>query len=108
LKERARVFYFKSDGFGLSVKKGGLELGRLLHRFKDTDRGVEYNSRLVAGLEKGLPRKLINSVLLPKMMGEVKLKAWFQHNIEEVGCFENFLPGLYERRTQGKTIHLDD
>ncbi len=107
LKERARVVYFKKDGFGLSVKKGGLELGRLLHRFKNLETGVKYSSRLVVGLEKGLPRLLINGLLLPKMMGETKLKAWFRHNIEEVGCFENFLPGLYQRRAQGRLINLD-
>ena len=82
-------------------------MGKLLHRFRDVGGGVEYRSHLVAGIESGPLRGLINSRLLPKIMNEKKLKAWFVHNIEEVGCFENFLADLYQRRSQGNKINLD-
>ncbi len=107
LHDTARVFYFKKDGFGLKVKKGPFLIGRLLHSIRDVDGGVEYKSRMLAGLASGPLRGLVNSRLLPKVMSEEKLRAWFVHNVEEVGCFENFVPDLYQYRSQGKHINLD-
>ncbi|MBT7075288.1 MAG: hypothetical protein HN922_10315 [Anaerolineae bacterium] len=107
LNDKAKVYYFREDGFGLKVIKGPFAMGKLLHRFRDVGGGVEYRSHLVAGIESGPLRGLINSRLLPKIMNEKKLKAWFVHNIEEVGCFENFLADLYQRRSQGNKINLD-
>jgi len=107
INDRAKVFYFKKDGFGLEINKGPFVMARLLHRFRDVDGGVEYKSRLVAGLESGLLRGLINSQVVPRIMFEEKLKAWFTHNVEEVGCFENFLVDLYQHRSQGNHINLD-
>ena len=48
LKDKAKIFYFREDG--LEIKKGPFVLGKLLHRSRDVDDGVEYRSRLVAGL----------------------------------------------------------
>ncbi len=108
LKVKGKIWYFKKDGFGLRSYKGGLKVMELLHRFTDTPDGVQYDSKMVFGLEKGLLRSLVNNVLIPKRFGEDKMTAWFQHNIEEVGCFENFLPQLYERRSQGMHINVDE
>jgi DAPG hydrolase PhiG domain len=108
LNEKTKVSYFKEDGFGLEVKKGPFVVGRLLHKFRDINGGLEYRSRLVAGVEKGVLRGFMNSKVLPKFMSQEKMQAWFTHNIEEVGCFENFLPALYERRSEGNLINLDE
>jgi len=54
-----------------------------------------------------LLRRIFNSFILPKAFGAEKATAWLTHNVEEVGCFEHFLPSLYARRDQGKTIRLD-
>ena len=107
LQDKAKVAYFREDGFGLEVKKGPFKVGNLRHTFRDGDGGLEYKSHMVAGVESGLLRKLVNSKILPRIMSEDKLKAWFSHNVEEVGCFENFLPSLYQNRTQGHHINLD-
>ncbi len=41
-------------------------------------------------------RLLLNRGLLPLLvMPEAMGRAWLQHNIEEVGRFEGFLPALY-------------
>lgn len=104
---RARVIYFRDDGFGMELRRGPLRIGRLLHRFSNVDGGVEYRSRLVAGLESGPLRPLVNRFVLRRELSEEKLRAWFRHNVEEVGCWENFLPELYERRDQGNLINLD-
>ncbi len=108
INDKAKVYYFKDDGFGLEISKGPFVIARLLHRFRDVDGGVEYKSCLVSGLESGPLRGAINSQVVPRIMFEEKLKAWFVHNVEEVGCFENFLVDLYQHRSQGSHINLDN
>ncbi len=93
---------------GLEVKKGPFKVGKLRHTFRDVEGGLEYNSHMIAGVESGLMRKLVNSKVLPRIMFEEKLKVWFSHNVEEVGCFGNFLPDLYQRRSEGNHINLDN
>jgi len=107
LHDKAKVGYFREDGFGLEVKKGPFKVGKLRHTFRDVEGGLEYNSHMLAGVKSGLMRKLVNSRVLPRIMSEEKLEAWFTHNVEEVGCFENFLPDLFARRSQGSHIDLD-
>ena len=107
LHDKAKVGYFREDGFGLEVKKGPFEVGKLRHTFRDVEGGLEYNSHMLAGVKSGLMRTLVNSRVLPRIMSEEKLEAWFTHNVEEVGCFENFLPDLFARRSQGSHIDLD-
>lgn len=40
-------------------------------------------------------------------MNQEKAQVWLKHNIEEVGCFENFLPQLYTNRNQGDVIKFE-
>jgi hypothetical protein len=82
-------------GITLSVRKFGLEVMRLEHTFAATPAGTRYESTMHVGV-KGFPaRWLVNRGILPRLFSEAKGRAWLKHNIEEVGNFEFFLPGLY-------------
>lgn len=107
MKENAFVYYLQKDGIGLRGTKFGKTLMQLNHGFKQVSDGVQYDSRMVLGVDTGMLRLIANNVIIPRLFGQQKAKAWLRHNVEEVGCFENFLAQLYEKRGQGAHIILD-
>ena len=107
LNEKAIIFYFQKDGFGMQRKLFGKTIMQLLHKFEQVDGGVLYKSRMILGLENGFLKFIVNKYIIPKKFGQLKANAWLRHNVEEVGCFENFLSDLYVRRNQGNQIDLD-
>jgi hypothetical protein len=106
VQEKAEVYYLDHDGIGLRVTKLGQPVMQLRHEFEDISSGVRYRSRMVVGAERGLLKQLINRVIVPRNFGPGKANTWFRHNIEEVGCFEQFLPELYAERHQGRHVIL--
>jgi hypothetical protein len=59
---------------------------------------VRYRSRVVVGATGGPLPPLLNRFALPRLFGEETARAWLRHNVEEVGCFENFLPEIHAAR----------
>lgn len=106
LRENPVIWYFKEDAFGLEGQLAGRTMMKLLHRFRDVEGGLEYKSRMVIGMEKGILKNYVNNVVIPKKFSEEKADKWLKHNVEEVGCFENFLPELYAKKSQGNLIKL--
>ena len=99
------VFYFEEDGWGMGKKLPLIGTVMLLRiSFKDVYEegkliGVQYHYEVVAGLHK---QNFITRKLNQKIIGNYKeefWEAWITHNTIEVGVFENFLPVLYEQRS---------
>jgi len=84
-------------GIGLNAKKLGHTVMKLDHTFADEEGGVHYRSRMIVGAESGWLKGIINRLAVPRLFSQEKGTAWLRHNVEEVGCFENFLPELYAR-----------
>ncbi len=61
----------------------------------DVEGGVQYRSCALVGAASGPLRPLINSLVVPRLFSDEKARAWLRHNVEEVGCFEQFLPDIY-------------
>jgi hypothetical protein len=79
----------------LLIPIGG-EVSTLEHRFFRTAGGSRIESRLLVGSDTPFGRLFLNRYarprfILPDDMG----RAWLQHNVEEVGAMELFLPALY-------------
>ena len=108
VNEKALISTLDNSSMGLQAHVLGQTLLDLRHSFENVDGGVHYYSRMVLGLEKGLLKPIINGLAVPRRFSEAKAAAWLTHNVEEVGCFENFLPQLYARRQQGKLVNLDE
>lgn len=73
-------------------------LARMEYTFKAVAGGTLYENCLIFGARDGwakLAHPLLERVAFPPGKGE----TWLRHNIEEVGMFEHFLPGLYRRET---------
>ena len=82
------------------VLGGLLTVFRLEHRFvpegdPQEGGGTRYLSEAILGSASPLARLLVNRLVVPRLFPEAKARAWFLHNVEEVGNFERFLPGLY-------------
>ncbi len=69
----------------------GIEYARLEHRFIEVQGGTQYVSQLRIGtMLPGISTVAKRQV--ERLMPEHKAKAWFRHNVEEVGNFQFFLP----------------
>jgi hypothetical protein len=91
----ARVHRWDANGIGFHVVIGGFRVFNLDHSFEDVDGGVRYRSRALIGAE-GPWGRLVNQIAQRRFSDETA-RAWCRHNVEEVGCFENFLAALWRR-----------
>jgi hypothetical protein len=111
-----RVVKLDETGILLSTEQAGITLGSfqspiiplgtevvtLQHDFIAAPTGTRYESRMLAGRDTLFGRLFLNRRLLPWLVIDDAMgQAWLQHNVEEVGNFERFLPPLYERWLAG-------
>ncbi|MES2612956.1 MAG: hypothetical protein V4679_22075 [Pseudomonadota bacterium] len=73
-------------------------LARMEYRFKAVAEGTQYENCLLFG-GRGTVARRLHPLLSRLAFPDGKGAAWLRHNIEEVGMFENFLPGLYRQET---------
>lgn len=106
-KETVTIVRLDRQGFGLRAIRLGLTVAELSYAFEDTPEGLKISTRLYVGVADGWAKTLINQVFVPLLFDEKKTEAWMLHNVEEVGSWENFLPVIFERRTQGDFIVWD-
>lgn len=73
-------------------------LVRMEYRFRRVPEGTAYENCLVFGPRGAVGRlahPLLERIAFPRLKG----RFWLRHNVEEVGAFEHFLPGLYRSET---------
>ncbi|MCB0123830.1 MAG: hypothetical protein KDE58_16365 [Caldilineaceae bacterium] len=104
-----RVSHLGDDGILLTTEAAGIALpgiGNLLlplpagistleHRFLPQPNGTRYESRLLLGAPGKVGALALNPCLRHFVMNDSHARAWLQHNVEEVGNFEYFLPALW-------------
>lgn len=73
-------------------------LVRMEYTFKRVQDGTLYQNRLLIGGVSGW-RRWLSPLMQRYGFGHGHGMAWLRHNIEEVGMFEHFLPGLYREET---------
>lgn len=94
-------------GIRLVKKIFGLTVFSLQHDFTAAGGDTLYVSNMQVGTPHRLLRYLLNPLLHRFVFTRPMGAAWLQHNIEEVGNLEQFLPALYEsemtteQRTKG-------
>lgn len=82
------------QGFGHRPRMGGFKLAAIDYEFKAVSGGTQYNNSLVIGTERFFGT-VANPLIRKFAFDEARGRAWIQHNVEEVGNFEAFLPQLY-------------
>ena len=84
----------------LIARKGPIQFGNLHHTFTEIPGGTLYQSRLVVGSTVPVLGRILTMVVKKRIFTPEMGQAWFKHNIEEVGNFEFFLPGLYAEQQE--------
>lgn len=95
-----KVAQMDVTGITLIARKGPIQFGNLHHTFTGTPEGTLYQSRLVVGSMVPILGKILTTVVKKRIFTPEMGRAWFKHNIEEVGNFEFFLPGLYAEQQE--------
>ncbi|MDH5538422.1 MAG: hypothetical protein OEY03_03360 [Rhizobacter sp.] len=88
-------------GFVHGLRLLGMEIMRLAYSFTPVAGGTLYENSIIFGPDNML-RPSFNTVLRPRLLPDDRARAWLKHNVEEVGNFEHFLPGLYARETAAR------
>ena len=89
-------------GFIHGPRPFGPPIARLEYTFTPVRDGTLYENSLTFGPDNPILRPLFNTVIRPRVFPDDKARAWFRHNVEEVGNFEFFLPELYAKQaTEG-------
>lgn len=78
-------------GFATVSRVLGVTVSRMEYHFTRVAGGTLYENSLTVGIERA-PR--LNALLRARVFPEERGRAWLLHNVEEVGNFEHFLPGL--------------
>jgi hypothetical protein len=99
--QRVTIHRWDDSGIGFHIARAGRRAFSLDHEFRDVAGGAQYDSRMVLGHDGGLIRPIANYIAMPLRFGRAHADAWLKHNVEEVGCFEHFLPELYASRADG-------
>jgi hypothetical protein len=87
------------DGYIHNPRIAGIPgLVRMEYRFSRVAEGTSYENRLLIGGTRGW-RRWITPLVQGLAFDHGHGLAWLRHNIEEVGLFEHFLPGLYREET---------
>ncbi|MFF3438348.1 hypothetical protein [Streptosporangium sp. NPDC002721] len=93
-----RVTRLDEGGFAHRPRTHGLPVARMDYTFARVAGGTRYENSLTLGLPgRGRRARLVrpvNEALRDRIFPGGKGAAWLRHNIEEVGNFEFFLPGL--------------
>lgn len=77
---------------------GRAGLARMEYAFQRVPAGTLYENCLIIGVSsRWYP--LVRPLVRRFVFGEAHGRAWLKHNVEEVGMFENFLPGLFRDET---------
>jgi hypothetical protein len=82
-------------GFVHALRVLGLEMARLEYTFTPVRDGTIYENSITWGPDNPLLRPFFNALVRPRVFPDDMARAWLKHNVEEVGNFEFFLPGLY-------------
>ena len=89
-----RVEKLDRTGIRLVLRIAGAQFFQLEHTWSEGRGRTHYVSVLDLGARSRFAT-LINAYLRSKVLSPAMAQAWLQHNVEEVGRLEHFLPGLY-------------
>ncbi len=82
-------------GITLEQHRLGQLIFRLAHTFTPIDGGTQYDSVMHLGSDAWWFKRIAN-VIRRRRFPQHKQQVWLQHNVEEVGYMEHFLPELHQ------------
>ncbi|MFY0618348.1 DAPG hydrolase family protein [Shimia sp.] len=104
--EHVTVSQCDSSVYAVSIHRLGILVAALRYDFQAADTGTDVVTRLWIGAERGPFRSLVNNWIVSVFFDTSRSEAWMQHNVEEVGNLDMFLPDLYAKRAEGTIIQI--
>ena len=104
------IFYVGDDGWamGRTMPFFGPVMMLRIH-FRDVEEngtviGVHYHYEVVIGVSAPNPVGRFINARISSHFGPEFFEAWHRHNVIEVGVFENFLPPLFDQRSDPSNL----
>jgi hypothetical protein len=91
------VIRLDDGGFAHRPRLAGLHLAAMDYTFERVAGGTRYRNSLTIGRAFPPGLRWLNRAMVAARFDEAHGRAWLLHNVEEVGNFEFFLPGLFAR-----------
>lgn len=107
IDEYLHIETVKRGIFSVRVLQQGNVLAESDYVFSDSPEGAVVVNTVDVGATPNILKSILNRKPTPWILKHDRDLAWIRHSVEEVGCFENFLPTLFSRRAQGATVSLD-
>ncbi|MEO1036421.1 MAG: hypothetical protein AAFX44_12770 [Pseudomonadota bacterium] len=110
---RLSLFYVGDDGWAMGMEKPLIGRPMVLRiHFKDVyaggqHLGAHYHYEIVIGVGGDGPLVRWLNQRITRHFSPAFFEAWHTHNTIEVGVFENFLPALYEQRSNVDKLVFD-
>tara|TARA_B100000282_G_scaffold296454_1_gene278426 strand:+ start:628 stop:1356 length:729 start_codon:yes stop_codon:yes gene_type:complete len=95
IDESVLITRFDDKEYNFKLGMFGIKGGELIHAYQNSPEGVLFMTQLTISNDNPIFGKLITWLVTKFLVNEEILKAWMQHNIEESGESENFIPILY-------------
>ena len=95
IDESVLITRFDDQEYNFQLGMFGIKGGELIHAYEDSPDRVLFMTQLTISNDNPIFGKLITWLVTKFLVNEEILKAWMQHNIEESGESENFIPTLY-------------
>lgn len=94
---RARVITTRLDDheFTFHIKRFGLTVGSIVHRYHDTNDGLRFYAETQIGSTLPILGPILNWLIAVHIYSKTTAEHWIKHNIEETGQTEAILPVLY-------------
>jgi hypothetical protein len=88
------IMRLDEGGFAHGPRVLGARVARMDYSFEAVEGGTRYHNSLIVGFS-GWWGRVFNPIIQSVAFSDAKGAAWIEHNVEEVGNFEAFLPALY-------------
>lgn len=97
---RTDVVRLDEGGFSHRPRVHGISgLVRMDYEFQRVAGGTRYRNSITIGFDAPRWLRFANAAMRRFAFDEAHARAWLVHNVEEVGNFEHFLPGLHGTET---------
>ena len=99
-KSDVMVTQLDDTAFNFDLGNSTARVGYVRHLYTETPAGLAMTVEMTFGAEWPLLWRFFNPLLHKKAFTADAADAWMQHNVEEIGELENFLPALYREATR--------
>jgi hypothetical protein len=104
VRARARVTRFDDEAFDFELLQGPIRFGELLHHYTAVDGGASFYTEMRVDVQLPMIGSLLTRLARRFRANDRLLRTWIQHNVEESGETEKFVPALFQRAMQEPTL----